>query len=216
MFCASVISTGALADEAGVYTFTVLRDGDPVGHYRIAFERSGGHAEVRETIKIIVRLLSIPVYRFDYSGRQVWKDDRAVWVDAVTNRDGEKLHITVRADAGGYVRAVNDRIDRFDASVRVLAFWNKDTLNHHKFVSVVEDKTLEVSFPRVGRENITVAGQQLRAEHYRMVGDEERDLWFDPVGRLAKLEFRRHGSDIAYIRDQIDPLTLEAGCVSRC
>jgi hypothetical protein len=213
---ASVASTGVLAGEAGAYTFTVLRDGDPIGQYRIAFDHEGDRTEIQETTKIKVSFLTIPVYSFEYQGRQVWKDGRAVRVDAVTNRDGKELDITVQANDDGYLRTVNGRVDKFDDSMHVLAFWDKETLNHHEFFSVVEDKILEVSFPFLGWEKITVAGRQLNAEHYQMVGDEKRDLWFDAEGRVAKVEFRRHGSDIAYVRDQVAPLTPGASCTSRC
>jgi hypothetical protein len=45
-----------------------------------------------------------------------------------------------------------------------------------------------------------------------MVGDEERDLWFDRAGQVVKVEFQRHGSDIAYVRDQLAPLEADAVC----
>jgi hypothetical protein len=43
-----------------------------------------------------------------------------------------------------------------------------------------------------------------------MVGDEERDIWFDKAGQVVKVEFQRHGADIAYVRDQIAPLDPDA------
>ena len=43
-----------------------------------------------------------------------------------------------------------------------------------------------------------------------MIGDEERELWFDRAGRIVKVEFRRMGADIAYVRDQLKPLEPEA------
>jgi hypothetical protein len=87
----------------------------------------------------------------------------------------------------------------------VLAFWTKATLEHRAFFSAVEDKTVKASFEYAGREKLALAGQELDVEHYRMVGDEERDLWFDAAGHIVKVEFRRYGSDMAYIRDQLTP-----------
>jgi hypothetical protein len=94
----------------------------------------------------------------------------------------------------------------------MLAFWNKDTLKHHAFFSAVEDKTLDASFQFVGQERITLGGQQLDVEHYRMVGDEERDLWFDSANRIVKVAFRRHGAQLEYVRDQVGlPSGVKAG-----
>jgi Family of unknown function (DUF6134) len=201
----------ALAEDAGEYTFTILKDGDPVGVHRFAFDRDGNRVEIQEATEIDVRVAMIPVYWFEHEGHQVWKDGRAIQIDATTNDNGEELEISVRPNgAGGYSRTVNGRIDEFDDQTAILAFWNRDTLEHNAFISAVEDKTLEASFQFVGREKIVVAGKELEVDHYRMEGDEERDLWYDTAGHIAKVELRRLGSEIAYVRDQLTPRALKS------
>jgi hypothetical protein len=195
----------ALADDAGEYTFSILKDGAPVGVHRVVFERDGSRIEIRETTSIEVRLAMVLLYSFEHEARQIWESGRAIRIDATTNDNGKELHISVRPSGRGFIRTVNGRVDRFDQSTAVLAFWNKDTLEHHAFFSVVEDKVLRVSFEFVGKERITISGTELEADHYRMVGDEERELWYDPAGHLAKVRFRRLGSEIEYVRDQLTP-----------
>ena len=206
------------AGDAGEYTFTVLKDGAPVGRHRFDFDREGDRVEIQEATEIEVSFATIPLYTFEHQAREVWENGRALRIDSTTNDNGEKLKITVRPGDHGYIRTVNGRVDKFDGSMRVLGFWNKEILKHHEFFSTVEDKTMQVSFQRIGWERITVAGKELDAEHYRMVGNEERDLWFDADGHLAKIEFRRHGADIAYVRDQLAPLrpVPAASCTIAC
>jgi hypothetical protein len=204
------------AEDAGEFTFTVLKDGAPVGQHRFEFDRNGERIEIKEATEIEVRFAMIPLYIFEHQAREVWENGRAVRIDSTTNDNGDELKITVRPGDQGYVRTVNGRVDKFDGSMRVLGFWDKDILNHHEFFSTVEDKILKVSFELIGWEKITLAGKELDAEHYRMVGDEERDLWFDKDGHLARIEFHRHGSDIAYVRDQLAPMALPPGCAAIC
>jgi hypothetical protein len=207
----------ALAHDAGEYTFTVLKDGAPIGVHRVVFDRDGGRIDIREATAIEVRLAMIPVYSFEHEARQIWEHGRAVRIDATTNENGKELDITVRPSGHGYVRTVNGRVDKFDESMSPLAFWNKDTLKHHAFFSVVEDKTLQASFEFAGRETITIAGTPLDVDHYRMVGDEERELWYDMAGRLAKVRLRRFGSEIEYVRDQLTPRDpRSSACASVC
>lgn len=206
----------ALGDDAGEYTFTVLRDGEPVGRHRFAFEREGDRIEIQEATEIEVTFAAIPLYTFEHQAHQLWQNGRAVRIDATTDDNGEAFDIKVRDTGDGYVRTVNGRIDRFGDSRVVLAFWNLDTLKHDSFFSVIEDKTLDVSFHDVGAETLTLAGQKLEAQHYRMVGDEERDLWFDRAGRLAKVAFQRYGAAIEYVRDQVDPGEPAADCTGVC
>jgi Domain of unknown function (DUF6134) len=205
--------SSAVAGDAGEYTFTVRKDGSPVGHHCIVFQRQGDRVEIREATEIEVRLAMIPIYRFEHEGTEVWEDGRALRIDGTTNDNGEKLDIAVRRNADGYTRMINGRVDEFDDSKQVLSFWSKDVVNHENFFSVVEDKIIKASFEFVDRERITVAGQGLEVDHYRMAGDEERDLWFDRSGRIAKVAFSRLGSEITYLRDQIAPLKSASNCV---
>jgi hypothetical protein len=211
------VPLAALADDAGEYTFSILKDGAPVGEHRIVFVRDGARIDVREATAIEVRVAMIPIYSFEHEARQIWEDGRALRIDAITKDNGKELHITVRPNGRGYVRTVNGRVDRFDESTAVLAFWNKDTLEGHAFFSAVEDKTLQVSFEFVGREKITIAGAELEVDHYRMVGDEERELWYDTAGHIAKVRLRRLGSEIEYVRDQLTPRAPRSAiCADDC
>jgi hypothetical protein len=204
----ALAAPAALAEDAGEYTFTVLKDGAPVGEHRFAFDRDGDRIEIEEATDIEVKLAMIPVYEFQHERREVWQNGRALAIDASTNDNGEQLAITVRPDGDGYVRTVNGRVDKFDDSTEILTYWRPDLVEHHAFFSVIEDKTMEVSFEYVGKDVLKVDGQRMPVDHYRMTGDEERELWFDLEGHVAKVEFERRGSDIEYVRNEAEPRAL--------
>jgi hypothetical protein len=206
-----------MGDDAGEYTFAILKDGAPVGVHRFAFDRAGARIAIREATAIEVRLAMIPIYSFEHEARQIWENGRAVRIDATTNDNGKKFHITIRPAGRGYIRTVNGRVDKFDGSMAVLAFWNKDTLRHHAFFSAVKDETIRASFEFAGKERITIAGAELEVDHYRMVGDEEREFWYDAAGHLAKVRLSRLGSEIEYVRDQLTPRAAgRSPCVGAC
>lgn len=206
----------AFGGESGGYSFTVLSDGRPIGSHRIVFEHEGDRVEIQEATEIEVSFATVPLYTFEHQAHQLWRNGRAVRIDATTNDNGEKLDITVRDTDDGYVRIVNGRVDRFDEQASVLALWNKDTFDHDAFFSAVEDKVLNASFEYVGKESIIVAGQRLQTQHYRMLGDEEHELWYDAAGHLAKVAFRRYGTTIEYVRDQIEPVAPSSICAATC
>jgi hypothetical protein len=193
--------------DGGVYTFTVLRDGEPIGEHRFAFDHRGDRMEIEESTDIQVTVALIPVFSFEHERRELWQDGRLMSIAARTNDNGELLDIDIKPNGHGLIRTVNGRVDRIDDS-QVLTLWNKDVLDHHRFVSVVEDEILKASFHYLGKETITLAGQPLEAEHYRMVGDEERDVWYDPAGHVAKVSFERQGSLIEYVRNEPGPASL--------
>ena len=204
-------ASGAWADDAGVFTFTVSRNGDPIGEHRVAFRHEGTRIEIDAATELKVTFAMIPVFRFSHQRREVWQDGRPVLIAARTDSDGHKLDITVRPNGHGYIRTVNDRVDRLDPSTKILAFWIRDTVTPDpaRFVSVVEDETLEVAFSYLGQETMTIAGQRVEVDHYRMLGDEERDIWYDPDGQVARVMFLRDGAEIEYLRNEYHsaPLT---------
>jgi hypothetical protein len=204
----------AIAEQAGQYTFTILRDGNPIGKHRFAFEASGERLQIEESTDLEVKFAMIPVFEFANHTLEVWENGSPISITSKTNDDGEEFDITVQPNGHGLIRTVNGRVDHFDPEYKVLGFWDKDVVNHSSFFSVVEDKVIEASFELVGKEIVEVDGVRLATEHYRMVGDIERDIWFDEAGHAVKVEFEKGGSQIAYLRNEAIPQALECASAS--
>jgi hypothetical protein len=204
------VSSGAWADHSGVFTFTVSRDGTPIGEHRVAFRHEGDRVEIETDMELKVSFAMVPVFRFSHRSHEIWQDGKPILISATTDDDGHEYDITVRANGHGLMRTVNDRTDRLDGSTKVLALWNQDTVTSPpgNFVSIVEDETLEVAFHYLGKERMTIEGRQLEVDHYQMVGDEERDIWYDKNGQVARVQFMRQGSQIEYLRNQYHWLPL--------
>ena len=206
----------ALADDAGEYTFTILMDGAPVGVHRVVFDRHGDRVDIQEATAIDVRLAMIPVYSFEHEGRQVWENGRVVRIDATTNDNGKELDIAVRPNGDGYIRTVNGRVDKFDQSTMCSPSGTGTRSSITPSSRRPKTRPFEASFEFAGREEITIAGTDLDVEHYRMVGGEERDLWYDTAGHIAKVGLRRRGSAIEYVRDQVTPRAPTSSCTALC
>lgn len=192
------------AERAGVFTFTVTREGAPIGMHRVAFSHDGKRIEIDTEMELKVTFAMVPLYRFSHQRHEVWEDGRPIMITARTDDNGEKLNITLRPDGAGYVRTVNDRVDKLGPSTKVLAIWNQETLEAKpgRFVSVIEDETLELAFTFVGKETMVIDGRKIAVERYRMTGTEERDIWYDSDGQIARVRFERRGDQIEYIRNE--------------
>jgi len=194
--------SSALAKDVGEYTFTVLRDGTPIGAHRFTFDRDGERLEVEEETDIKVTFALIQVYHYQHERREIWENGRALSITGTTDNNGRKFDIAVRPNGAGYDRTVNGRTQHFDPSRTILAWWKKDILQQRSFFSVMEDKIMDLSFEHVGKETLILGDQRIEVDRYRMTGDEERDLWFDAAGDVAKVAFRSRGSDIEYRRNE--------------
>lgn len=192
------------AERAGVFTFSVTRDGEPIGTHRVAFSHDGERTVIDAEMDLEVTFALVPLYHFSNERREVWQDGRPLLITSKTDDNGELFEITLRPDGAGYVRTVNGRVDQFDGSTKVLAMWNRETLEAKPglFVSVIEDETLELAFTVVGKETMVIEGREIVVDHYRMTGTEERDIWYDPAGQVARVRFERRGDEIEYVRNE--------------
>lgn len=197
-------SAARAAERAGVFTFNVTRDGEPIGTHRVAFSHDGERTEIDAEMELEVTFAMVPLYYFSNQRREVWQNGRPLMITSSTDDNGERLDITLRRDGGGYLRTVNGRVDKLDGSTRVLALWNQETLEAKpgRFVSVIEDQTLELAFTFVGKETMVIDGREIAVDHYRMTGTEERDIWYDADGQVARVRFERRGDQIEYVRNE--------------
>ena len=76
--------------------FTVLRGGDPVGRHQIDLIRNGDGETVSIKTAVLVRVAYIPVYRFEHTGSEVWRNGRLISLRSQTNDDGDK-HVLAAA-----------------------------------------------------------------------------------------------------------------------
>ncbi len=56
-----------------------------------------------------------------------------------------------------------------------------------------------MSFEFGGRERVPWLDGGALVDHFKMTGDEERELWYDAQGHLVRAKFRRRGSDIEFL-----------------
>ena len=213
----SLLAPTARAAQSGLFTFTVTHDGKPIGDHRVAFRQDGARIEIDATMDLEVTFAMVPLYRFSHERREVWENGRPLLITARTDDNGEELDISLRPNGRGYVWTVNGREDRLDPSTKVLALWNYATVKQGPglFVSVVEDEKLQLKFTLVGQETLRIDGHEVPVEHYRMSGGEERDIWYDPDGQVARVRFERRGAEIEYLRNEYRPQPLDDGAAKQ-
>lgn len=200
---AGLASATAQAGEiSGTYTFEVLRNGEPVGEHAFSFSHNAGRVEIEETSAFEVMLAFIPVYTLTHQHHEIWQDGHLLQATSVTDKNGEKIDLTLEAEKGGLRRTINGKTDWLGPEVTPLAVWNQDILEGTKFVSVAEDKLIDATFEHVGSETLEIAGEPVPLEHYKLGGDEPRDVWYDPAGHVARVRLDRGSSVMEYVRNE--------------
>ena len=199
----ALLAPGLAFAESRTVSYTILKDGDPIGKETYVIDRDGDHTSVALTVDSAVRVLFLD-FRYHHTRTESWTGGKLETLSADTDDDGAKHHVEVAADPSGAGfqvttdgKSVNASADAFP-----LAQWNKAMVGHPVLIAVEsDDAPYKVVFKDAGPDTLTIGGQKLETEHYTLSGDVERDLWYDNDGVLAKTTFRRRGFGIAIVRD---------------
>ena len=191
----------AMVPSSGALDFTVLRKGEDIGTHRISFRRSGDALEVDIKTRIAVKIAFITVFRFDHDGHEVWRDNKLVAMETKTNDDGEDHSLVATANGRGGLKIVGDGKEMTaKGSVIPASLWNASFLETKQLLNSLVGTELAIDVTFKGEEPVTVKGRSIRAKHYSMTGDFERELWYDPDWVLVKVAFKgEDGSEIQYV-----------------
>jgi len=133
-------------------------------------------------------------YRYSFRGMEVWRDRQFVRLDSHTDDNGRRYVVTAIAEPTGVRVKVNNR-ERIVAPVSWLTtYWSLPEPNLRKqslhLLDADNGNELYGRLEFVANEKLTIAGQQVALNHYRVVmGKNHMDLWYDGTERLVRQEW---------------------------
>lgn len=195
-------SSAAFAVEAPrePLSFTVLRNGEPVGTHVLRFQPQADGLNVAIDTKVVVKMAMIPVYRFEHHGQETWQGDHLVALNSATNDDGTHHTVTVAAGSAGLDVTGDGAAAHLAAPLLPASLWNRDTAAQSALLNTLDGHMMAVHITDLGGDRVTVHGQPRPAHHYAMAGDLARELWYDDSGTLVQVRFKaKDDSDIRYV-----------------
>ena len=181
--------------------FDVFRKGELIGSHTIDFELKGSDLEVNVDIRLLVKLLFVPVYRYEHHNRELWRDGRLLRTDSRTDDDGESFFVTGVVGPDGFRVESSEGSFVAPADVISTSWWNFDTVNRRELLNSQLGGLLAVEVTPAGDGEVQTEKGALPARRYVVSGDAELELWYDRDDRLAKIRFvGSDGSPIEYRR----------------
>ena len=178
--------------------FLILRQGQVVGHHRIAFSRPAPSAAqpageeafvVRSDVEIRAGLLGTTTYRFTHYAEETWRDG---WLHAlVSDTDDEGRRYRVRAERrrGIFSGAVNGAGFTVSGYIVPSSLWHHDTIASEALLDTTDGRVKIVRARPLGEEEVPVAGGRVLARHYALEGQIQRQLWYDAQCRLVRAAY---------------------------
>jgi hypothetical protein len=189
------------AGETEVRDFTTYIDGKQAGDYQMTIvSQQDGSVTMTGRASIDIRVLVVGRYRYTYNGTETWKDGRLVSFQSSSNDNGKEFQVSAAADADGLHVTVNGRPHVARAEAWLTTYWRlPDRKLRSQPLALLEADTgqdLAGNLEYVGLEEVSVAGQKVRCNHFRLTGGVHADLWYDGTERLVRQEWLEEGKRV--------------------
>lgn len=170
----------------GALRFDVIRKGKDIGELSYSFSGSAAKYSVQVVTDIAVKipLIRVNAYAFKQNSVERWANGKMTSIRSATDDDGDAHQISEKGR--GLLPA---------------SLWNDDILKRRQLLNTIDGTVMSVRVIDLGVQNVPTRSGQLRAHHYRISGDLERDVWYDQNGDLAHVSFKADdGSTVTYLR----------------
>jgi hypothetical protein len=198
--CAGRPAKAALAAPPQL-AFRMIRHDTDIGRHILTFAPDGDTLTVQVAVDAVVTLLSIPIVRYKHRATETWHGGTLVRVSAATDKNGD--HEWVNAQRAGTALVVSgSKTARYIAPENALAtsYWNKRLLDG-PMISMEDGVLLHPKVDALPAEPIAAAAGRITAEHFKLTGPLNVELWYDRAATWAGFQFKvADGSIIHYER----------------
>lgn len=186
-----------LAD--GAYSFKVIRGGDAIGTHTIVARHDGQDLVLDIAVAIKVKIAFVTAYRYEQTRREVWREGRLVAFESDTNDDGDKAKISGKLDGDMLVVSGPGGTTKVRADIIPNSWWNPELPKQSELLSTLDGKILKVGVQDAGEETVDTAKGPVKARHYILSGEVERDVWYDAQGRWVHMRTGHGGTPVDWV-----------------
>jgi len=186
------------ASPSGTYEYAISHAVlGRIGTHTATFSRIGDDLMVANRVRLAIKMTGITLYTFESDGNEVWRDGRLVAASAITNDNGRRKQVTVRADGDWLiVEGPKGRIETVQP-VGTVNFWNLDSLTAPMMIEPTSGRVYRVAVGPPERETIRAMNRAVAARKYEVSGEISGELWYAEDGTWVRMDFERHGETLS-------------------
>jgi hypothetical protein len=180
--------------------FDVTRDGNKIGVQTVTIEKNGDTTTVKLKTHVSVVVMFIQAYHFVHSAVEKWTAGKFVSYKAVTDDNGKHFDVVAAAKDDQIALDVNGAESKVPGHLVFASLWSKDFVDQTTLLHPDSGVQLNVKVEDLGEEKIDFHGQRIKAHHYQISGDLDREVWFQG-DKMVRLKF--YGSDHSTIMSEL-------------
>jgi hypothetical protein len=195
---ASQVAPALAATPSGTYEYAISHDVlGRIGTHTATFTRQGDDLLVENRIRLAIKMTGVTLYTFESDGSEVWRAGRLIAASAITNDNGRRKQVTVRADGDWLiVEGPKGRIETVQP-VGTVNFWNFETLTAPTMIEPTSGRVYRVAVGPPERETIRALNRSMDARKYEVSGDISGELWYADDGTWVRMDFERYGETLS-------------------
>lgn len=192
-----LVAPAAQAASPGRTEFEILMNGKPVGRHTVTVSRAEDTTLVRIAIDMAGKVGPIS-FTYRHRCEEAWKGNQLTSLNC-TDRENRSTKSVSASFKGGELE-VNGSGFRGNLPAGILpsSWWRVSTINQTRLLDSRDGKLSKVRVSRIGDDVIAIGGSNVRANHYRMRGAVNTDLWYDASGRWVRTAFKIAGQSFDY------------------
>lgn len=186
------------------YTFEVLLDQKPIGTHRFDLDAlPDGAQRITSRADFEVRLLGIPLYRYQHQAEERWDGQCLTSIQATTRENGKSQGVRGERQADSFRLSQPVAAMARNACVTSYAYWNPGRLlGARELLNPQTGDFDAIRVEKVGSERIQWRGAPVMAQRYRLEAATHRiDLWYSESGEWLQLSSTAKGNrQVSYRR----------------
>lgn len=181
--------------------FLIKREGKVIGFHAVDVREADGAFIVDTEIEMRVKLGPIPLFKYDHTSQEVWRDGQVVSIESKTNYDGDKTYLSARRENGALLIDGSAYQGPAPADAVPSSYWAKSLVAAGAMINTQDGEIIDIDVEPLG---LTRAPHDREAEHYRVTGTVGLDIWYDGPQWVGS-QFTIDGEELTYELVADDP-----------
>ena len=181
--------------------FDITRNGNKIGTDTIEIDKDGDTTTIKFDTHISVVIMFVEAYRYEHKGIETWTGGHLISYKSQTNDNGTKHSIMAMAAGDKFNLTADGKSQELQQIVLPASLWSNDFIGQTQLFDTATGAILSIQVKDLGIDSIVLHGTKIQAEHYKITGDLNRDIWLDgDVPVRIKLRGSDHSKIVSDLR----------------
>ena len=184
--------------QSQTFDFKIYRGSGEIGTHVVKVVEEGNRTTTEVDINLKVKVAFITLYTYEHRATEIREDGKLISLSSKTDDNGTKYWTEAIREGDEIKSKSNEGEFTLPGHVIPTTYWSYQTASQSEFLDSQTGQLWQLQIEKMGVENVTTLGGEIKATRYQMSGDQNLDIWYTDEGNWVKLAFDYLGSTFEY------------------